>query len=250
MADHPSNWVARAYAEVTNNTETTITVDNPSTDTEAPSITADTVDVKAKAVTQAQSVASGRTDNASFGGQAGIGIQIFESTLSSTIQGGDNANVLITADDLTVAAETISYSGDLDNQSRSGVYGISGVGAGGGDNGVGIAGAIAVGINEINDTTAKIGDHTTLDLDEDLTIRAESDTEVKVIADGTDQAGLVSGNLFKALSSDNSSEDELDLSEGGTLGVGASIAVATLQMMLKPCLKVGRISPDQMIRTQ
>ena len=218
---------AVTYSEITNNTETTITVDDPSTATEAPTITADTVDVKAKAVTQAQSVASGRTDNASFGGQAGIGIQIFESTLSSTIEGGDNANVLITADDLTVAAETVSYSGDLDNQSRSGVYGISGVGAGGGDNGVGIAGAIAIGINEVNDTTAKIGDNTTLDLDEDLTIRAQSDTEVKVVADGTDQAGLVSGNLFKALSSDNSSEDELDLSEGGTLGIGASIAVAT-----------------------
>ncbi len=117
----------------------------------------------------------------------------------------------------------------MDNQSRSSVYGISGVGQGGGDNGVGIAGAIAVGINEVNDTTARIGDNTTLDLDEDLTLTAQNDTEVKVIADGTDKAGLVSGRLFKSLNSDNSTEtdSELDLNDGGGLGVGASIAVAT-----------------------
>ena len=217
---------AVTYAEVTNNTQAIIGVSD-STQTTAPEITAQELEVKAKAVTQAQSVASGRTDNASFGGQAGIAIQIFESTLTSQIDGGANANVLLNLDDLTVAAETISYSGELDNQSRSGVYGISGVGQGGGDNGVGIAGAIAVGVNEVNDTTAKVGDNTTLDLDEDLTIRAQNDTEVKVVSDGTDKAGLVSGRLFKSLMSDNSSGDELDLSDGGVLGIGASIAVAT-----------------------
>ena len=214
------------YSEITNNTETKIGVEDPSTSTEAPSVTADDVNVNAKAVTQAQSVASGRTDNASFGGQAGIGIQIFESTLSSTIGGSNNDNVLITADNLNVTAETVSYSGDLDNQSRSGVYTISGVASGGGDNGVGIAGAIAVNVNEVNDTTALIGDNTTLDLDEDLTIKAQNDTEVKVVADGTDKAHLVSGNLFKTLMSDDDGDD-LDLDEGGKLGVGASIAVAT-----------------------
>ena len=219
---------AVTYAEITNNTDTTIGVSNASI-ADAPEITGDDVTVAAQAVSQAQSVASGRTDNASFGGQAGIGIQIFESTLTSQIDGGANANVLVNADNLNVTATTTSYTGEMDNQSRSSVYGISGVGQGGGDNGVGIAGAIAVGINEINDTTARIGDNTTLDLDEDLTLTAQNDTEVKVIADGTDKAGLVSGRLFKSLNSDNSSEtdSELDLNDGGGLGVGASIAVAT-----------------------
>ena len=51
----------------------------------------------------------------------------------------------------------------------------------------GIAGAIALGINEVNETLATVG-NTSLDLSGDLTITAVNDTEVKVVADGSSEA--------------------------------------------------------------
>ena len=99
---------AVVYSDVTNNTDTYVGVTSPSTATTAPSVTGVNVDVMATGVTQAQSVASGRTDNATYGGQAGIGIQLVENTLKSRIAGGDSVNTVITADNLTVAAETVS----------------------------------------------------------------------------------------------------------------------------------------------
>ncbi len=80
-------------------------------------------------------------------------MQYVENRLKAQIGGADLADVSIAATDLTIRAESTSYSGDFDNQTRFGVFASSGVG-GGGDGGVGIAGAIALSINEVNDTTA------------------------------------------------------------------------------------------------
>ena len=98
---------ALVFSDVTNNTIAEIKVDNTSTATTAPSLTAGgTVDVVAQGITQAQSFASGRTDNPTYGGQAGLAIQFVESRLIAQIEGGSNANALIDANDLSVEAAT------------------------------------------------------------------------------------------------------------------------------------------------
>ena len=109
------------------------------------------------------------------------------------------------------------------------MFASSGVGGGGDDDGgVGIAGAIALGINEVNQTLATVGDNTSLDLSGDLTITAVNDTEVKVVADGSSEAHAAADELFAVMMDDNSTSDTEDPEvSGGTLGIGASVAVAT-----------------------
>ena len=199
--------------------------------TNATTLTAgQAVDVAAQGVTQAQSFASGRTDNPTFGGQAGIGIQMVENRLRAEVGGANQADVSIAATDLTVRAESTSYSGDFDNQTRFGVFASSGVGGGGSDDdgGVGIAGAIALSINEVNDTQALIGDNSSLSITGDAALSAVNDTEVKATADGSSEAHQVADELFALMMDDNSSEAASDPDvSGGTLGIGASVAVAT-----------------------
>ena len=86
-----------------NNTIAEVTVDNASTATSAPTLTAGQgIDLAARGITQAQSFASGRTDNPTYGGQAGIGIQFVENRLIAQIEGADAANATIDAEDLSV----------------------------------------------------------------------------------------------------------------------------------------------------
>ncbi|EHI49802.1 hemolysin-type calcium-binding region [SAR116 cluster alpha proteobacterium HIMB100] len=233
---------ALVFSDVKNNTIAEVTVDNASTATSAPTLTAGQgIDLAARGITQAQSFASGRTDNPTYGGQAGIGIQFVENRLIAQIEGADAANATIDADDLSVEAATTSYSGDYDNQSRFGVFASSGVGGGGDDDGgVGIAGAIALGINEVNETLAIVGDNTSLDLSGDLTITAVNDTEVKVVADGSSEAHSAADELFAVMMDDNSTSDTEDPEvSGGTLGIGASVAVATNKNVTRAKLASG-----------
>ena len=233
---------ALVFSDVKNNTIAEVTVDNASTATSAPTLTAGQgIDLAARGITQAQSFASGRTDNPTYGGQAGIGIQFVENRLIAQIEGADAANATIDAEDLSVEALTRSYSGEYDNQSRFGVFASSGVGGGGDDDGgVGIAGAIALGINEVNQTLATVGDNTSLDLSGDLTITAVNDTEVKVVADGSSEAHAAADELFAVMMDDNSTSDTEDPEvSGGTLGIGASVAVATHKNVTRAKLATG-----------
>ena len=222
---------AMVYADVKNNTVAEVVANDEAGSTNAPTLTAgQAVDVAAQGVTQAQSFASGRTDNPTFGGQAGIGIQMVENRLRAEVSGANQADVSIAATDLTVRAESTSYSGDFDNQTRFGVFASSGVGGGGSDDdgGVGIAGAIALSINEVNDTQALIGDNSSLSITGDAALSAVNDTEVKATADGSSEAHQVADELFALMMDDNSSEAASDPDvSGGTLGIGASVAVAT-----------------------
>ena len=221
---------ALVYADVKNNTVAEVVADGPATSTNAPTLAAgQAVDVAAQGITQAQSFASGRTDNPTYGGQAGIGIQMVENRLRAEVSGANQADLSIAATDLTVRAESTSYSGDFDNQTRFGVFASSGVGGGGDDDGgVGIAGAIALSINEVNDTQALIGDNSSLTITGDAALSAVNDTEVKATADGSSEAHQAADELFALMMDDNSSEAASDPDVGGgTLGIGASVAVAT-----------------------
>ena len=55
-----------------------------------------------------------------------------------------------------------------------------------------------------------------------------NDTEVKVVADGSSEAHSATNELFAVMMDDNSTSDTEDPEvSGGTLGIGASVAVAT-----------------------
>ncbi len=80
----------------------------------------------------------------------------------------------------------------------------------------------------MNDTQALIGDNSSLTITGDAALSAVNDTEVKATADGSSEAHQAADELFALMMDDNSSEAASDPDvSGGTLGIGASVAVAT-----------------------
>ena len=220
---------ALTFADVKNDTEALITVTNPANDSLAPSVSAanGAIRLQARSILQAQSLASGRTDNGSVGGSAGIGIQLIENRLTSKINGADNGSVNISSDNLTVAALTEAYEDNISDLNKYSVFVSSGVGNDGDADEVGIAGAIAVQVSNINDVTAEIGDNVTVAVDDDVTVTATNNSEVKVKADGSKGAQAASDHFFAVL--DNSTPSDAVVktnSTSGKLGIGASFAFA------------------------
>ena len=220
---------ALTFADVKNDTEALVTVLNPQTDDLAPSISAanGAIRLQARSILQTQSMASGRTNNGSVGGSAGIGIQLVENRLSSKINGADNASVDITSDNLTVAALTQAYEDNITDLNKYSVFVSSGVGNNGDNDEVGIAGAIAVQVSNVNDVTAEIGDNVSVSVDDDVTVTASNNTEVKVKADGSKGAQAASDRFFAVLDNASPSEEFVKTnSTSGKLGIGASFAFA------------------------
>ena len=220
---------ALVFGKVTNDTEAVVASALSDTVGTGPTLTsAGTTNIEAQGTTQSQSFASGRTNNPNYGGQAGIAIQIVDTSLKATI-GGGGTTTNINATDLNLLAQTISDSASTRDQNSMGVFASSGLGGGGSDgSGVGVAGAIAIGINETNDTLATIGSNAALALGGDVTVDATNTTEVKVKADGSDNAHEAADELFAVMVGDDSLEIAEDPEVGGGLvGVGASVAVAT-----------------------
>ncbi|MGC6517440.1 MAG: leukotoxin LktA family filamentous adhesin [Candidatus Puniceispirillaceae bacterium] len=196
---------------------------------QAPSLTASNgaIDIKARAITQAQGFASGRTDNGSVGGSAGIAIQLIENRLSAIAEGTDSANVNLTSDNLTVAALTQAYEDNVTDTNKYNIFASSGVGNDGDSDEVGIAGAIAVQISNINDVTAEIGDNVSVGVDDGVLVTASNNTEIKVKADGSKGAQAASDEFFAVLDDNTPSEQVVKTnSVSGKLGIGASFAFA------------------------
>mgnify|MGYP000291077933 CR=1 FL=1 len=216
---------ALTFSDVQNDTETFV----KGSGSNAPSLSAanGAIDIKARAVTQAQGFASGRTDNGSVGGSAGIAIQLIENTLISQVQGTDNANVNLTSDNLTVAALTQAYEDNVSDLNKYNIFVSSGVGNDGDNDEVGIAGAIAVQVSNVNDVTAEIGDNVTATIDDNVVVTASNNTEVKVKADGSKGAQAASDEFFAVLDNATPSEQVVKTnSVSGKLGIGASLAFA------------------------
>ena len=220
---------ALTFSDIKNDTEALVTVLNPSSSTLAPSISAanGAIALKARSILQTQSMASGRSDNGSVGGSAGIGIQLVENRLTAKANGSDNAAVNFTSDDLTVAALTQAYEDNISDLNKYSVFASSGVGNEGDSDEVGIAGAIAIQVSNINDVTAEIGDNVTVAVDDNVTVTASNNTEVKVKADGSKGAQAASDRFFAVLDNSTPSEEVVKTnSTSGKLGIGASFAFA------------------------
>ena len=220
---------ALTFSDIKNDTEALVTVTNPSTATLAPSISAanGAISIKARSILQTQSMASGRSDNGSVGGSAGIGIQLVENRLTAKVNGADNASVNLTSDDLTVAALTQAYEDNISDLNKYSVFASSGVGNDGDSDEVGIAGAIAIQISNINDVIAEIGDNVTVAVDDNVTVTASNNTEIKVKADGSKGAQAASDHFFAVLDNSTPTDQVVKTnSTSGKLGIGASFAFA------------------------
>ena len=220
---------ALTFSDIKNDTQALVTVLNPSTSTIAPSISAanGAIALKARSILQTQSMASGRSDNGSVGGSAGIGIQLVENRLTAKVNGSDNAAVNLTSDDLTVAALTQAYEDNISDLNKYSVFASSGVGNDGDSDEVGIAGAIAIQISNINDVVAEIGDNVTVAVDDNVTVTASNNTEIKVKADGSKGAQAASDHFFAVLDNSTPTDQVVKTnSTSGKLGIGASFAFA------------------------
>ena len=218
---------AFVYADVQNDTNTIIGVADPALSAAAPTVTADdNLTIRSRAITQSQSFATGRTDNSTFGGSAGVAVQKIANRMATTVSGSDLANVNLTADNISIAALTEAYEDNITATNRFGVYGASGVGTGS-DDSIGLSGAVAIGINNTNDVTAELGDNTTTTATNDVAVEATNITETKVKADGSKTAVEASGRFMAVLKEETPVESVITTSkQRGKLGLGASIAVA------------------------
>jgi len=222
---------AIVYADVKNETEALVEVDDTAASLAAPSITAaDAITIRGRGITQTQSFATGRTDDEiNFGAAAGIAIQKVENRLYAKSEGSSLANVNLNADNLTIAALTEAYGDNVSDTNRFGVYGASGVGSGGSDS-YGIAGAIAIGINNVNEVDARLGDNTSATIDNDVVVKAVNTTEAKVKADGSKNAIEASGRFMAALKNETPVDSVISTKKsGGKLGVGASVALNIIE---------------------
>ena len=187
---------ALTFADVKNDTEAFVT----GSGSNAPTLTASNgaIDIKARAITHSQGFASGRTDNGSVGGSAGIAIQLIENRLTAKAEGTDSANVNLTSRQFTIAALTQAYEDNVSDINKYNIFASSGVGNNGDNDEVGIAGAIAVQISNVNDVTALLGDNVTATIDDNVVVDASNNTEVKVKADGSKRIRqpLMSSLLF------------------------------------------------------
>ena len=216
---------AITFADVQNDTEAFVIGEGAN----APSLTASNgaIDIKARAITQTQGFASGRTDNGSVGGSAGIAIQLVENRLGAKAQGTDSANVNLTSDNLTIAALTEAYEDNVSDLNKYNIFASSGVGNDGDNDEVGIAGAIAVQVSNVNDVTAEIGDNVSVTVTDNVAVTASNNTEVKVKADGSKGAQAASDEFFAVLDNNTPSEQFVKTnSTSGKLGIGASLAFA------------------------
>ena len=216
---------ALTFADVKNDTEAFVT----GSGSNAPTLTASNgaIDIKARAITHSQGFASGRTDNGSVGGSAGIAIQLIENRLTAKAEGTDSANVNLTSDNLTIAALTQAYEDNVSDTNKYNIFASSGVGNDGDNDEVGIAGAIAVQISNVNDVTALLGDNVTATIDDNVVVDASNNTEVKVKADGSKGAQAASDEFFAVLDNATPSEQFVKTnSTSGKLGIGASFAFA------------------------
>ncbi|MGC6512260.1 MAG: leukotoxin LktA family filamentous adhesin [Parvibaculales bacterium] len=197
--------------------------------TVAPDIYANALTGRARSVVQSQTVGSGQAEDYDNGGSAGIGIQIAANEVSANIGGNENADLTLNVTDLRVQALTESYRSDVGNQNRFGVIATAGAPTAGED-GIGIAGAIAVNTNETNRYLAELDDDTdvTLSGNADTLVEATGDTRTTAVADGSDASESAVDGVFDAFDSDADSDgDGADAPAGGTVGFGASVAVAT-----------------------
>ena len=219
---------ALTFSDVQNDTEAYVI----GTGANAPSLTASNgaIDIKARAITQTQGFASGRTDNGSVGGSAGISIQLVENRLTAKAEGTDSANVNLTSDNLTIAALTQAYEDNVSDMNKYSIFASSGVGNDGDNDEVGIAGAIAVQISNVNDVTAEIGDNVSVTVADNVNVTASNNTEVKVKADGSKGAQAASDEFFAVLDNNTPSEQFVKTnSTSGKLGIGASLAFAVTE---------------------
>ena len=197
--------------------------------TVAPDILANALTGRARSVVQSQTVGSGQAEDYDNGGSAGIGIQIAANEVSTNVGGNENADLTLNLTDLRVQALTESYRSDVGNQNRYGVIATAGAPTAGED-GIGIAGAIAVNTNETNRIIAELDDDfdVTLSGNADTLVEAVGDTRTTAVADGSDASESAVDGVFDAFDSDaDSGEDGADAPAGGTVGFGASVAVAT-----------------------
>ena len=216
---------ALTFADVQNDTQAFVI----GAGSDAPSLSASNgaIDIKARAITQSQGFASGRTNSGSVGGSAGIAIQLIENRLGAKATGTDSANVNLTSDNLTIAALTQAYEDNITDLNKYNIFASSGVGNDGDNDEVGIAGAIAVQVSNINDVTAEIGDNVSVTVSDNVVVTASNNTEVKVKADGSKGAQAASDEFFAVLDNSTPSEQFVKTnSVSGKLGIGASLAFA------------------------
>jgi len=219
-----------SFANIINVTKAEVTATVPATDSVAPVITSTGLaSVQARAVTQANSMGSGKTKKATYGGGAGVGFMNGSNTVNARIQGAVAQHVNINSNGLSVKALTQSYDTSVvaTHMNKFGAQAYAGQQASG-ENGIGLAGAVAIGILETNNVVAEIAADTTINAnDGDVAVEATNHTENKVEADGRPRKK----NAVDAMFSLYNSLDEDGSAGGGKakLGIGASIAVATSQ---------------------
>ena len=200
---------AAVYSKINDSVEASVRGDDGASG--MPSVMAtDNLSISAEGSTQSQVFASGRHGEDTQGGSAGIAIQEVENSVNAY------------AGEATLGGDNVSISA-VDNNSF-GIFAASGSGEGATDS-IGIVGAIAVGLVETNEVKAKIDNGTEASISDSLEIAADSTTDLKVKADGSGDADYLSDAFFAALLVDDALDDALG-DETGSLGIGASVAVA------------------------
>ena len=230
------------YADLVNDTNTIIGVADPALSASAPSLqAAGNLTIRSRGITHSQAFASGRTDNATYGGSAGVAIQKITNRMATTVSGSDLANVQLTGDNITIAALTEGYQDNISATNKFGVYAISGVGTSSSDS-IGLSGALAIGISNTNEVTATLGDNTTTNATNDVDVNATNITDIKVKADGSKTAVEASGRFMAVLKDETPVDSVISTSKkSGKLGLGASVAVAVAENTARANIASGAI---------
>ncbi|MGC6476026.1 MAG: leukotoxin LktA family filamentous adhesin, partial [Parvibaculales bacterium] len=212
---------AVTYSSVTNNTHAYI---GPRAATgNAPELSAQDLVHRARGVVQSQAIASGQAEDFANGGSAGIAIQETNNQVRANIAGNNDDTVLLSLTNLTIQALSESHRANIGDYNSYGVTALSGAPTAA-DDGIGIAGAIAVSVNETNQIEAALGDDVSLNNNGgDIVIAADGDTRAKTKADGSGDSHAAVDAVFDVL--DETTDTDSGSNDGGTVGIGASIAV-------------------------
>jgi filamentous hemagglutinin family protein len=222
QATSPQLAAAFAYTGVDSSSVATINAGNDSTVDSTGNI-----DVVAKSMTDASNLAQGTTAvGADASITAGVSILISKEVISATVE-PEVGNLSITANALNVAALNEDYS-SVDNTVGE-MVSLAYAGSGGGAD-MGLAGALAINIQDRDSIAGIYGDgKLTIDVDGNLYVTASSSVSDAVVASATLSEAEAQDAEDKFAANSAAQQDAgtpiENSNEGGSLGVGAAIAI-------------------------
>ena len=201
------------------------------------------MDIQSRSVTHAMALASGIAGGGSFGGGAGLAIQVAENTNKAFVRGDSNSLLTLDTEGLSVQSLTESYDSTITDENNNDFSAIAYSGQGESD--VGLAGALGINLVNENKGEAFLGEGTSIDLgNKNLTIVASNETSTLSVADGIpedesegggttavdalfDLYDTTSESVGSADDDDDDDDDDAadDDDDGLSLGVGASVAL-------------------------